>query len=286
MFEVKKLFAKEQVDPDVGFRCRLIDGKKDFFEYHYHDYYELFLTLDDGVVHYVNEKKIDLPKNSLVFIRPQDKHGYKNDNSSFFFYNISFTQEIYKQLKDYLGSIFFDGFENLEYPPVFNLSEKDVEWIKKGFKNLNQITFDDKSLKLLKFKYFILRVFIDYIICGDFQDLICMPHQDVPIWLKEYMSRIRTKECFSLPYKEIVALSGKNVDYLNRSCKKHYNITINSYINNLRLNYVANMLISSNLKIIDLFFDAGFEDVSWATVLFKKKYSVSPSEFRKINERN
>lgn len=284
MEKIRKLFAKEQIDSDTGFCCRLVDGRKEFFDYHYHDYYEIFLTLDDDIIHNVNDTKINLSKNTLVFIRPQDRHYYESDNTNFYFYNISFSKDIYQQLKDYLNTPFFDELENLEYPPMFNLSNEDIEWVKKGFRRLNQINIEDKKTELLEFKYFILRVFFQFIISEGFHDIPCAVHPEVPIWLKKFMQSLRSQGKFSLPFDEIVGLSGKNGDYLNRTCKKCYNITLNQYINNLRLNYVANMLISTNLKIIDIFLEAGYEDVSWATVIFKKKYGLTPNAFRKNNK--
>lgn len=284
MEKIKKLFEKEQTDIDTGFRCRLVDGRKELFDYHYHDYYEIFLTLNDDIIHNVNGKKINLTKNTLVFIRPQDRHIYESCDTDFYFYNISFSKDIYQQLKDYLDTPFFDELENLEYPPMFDLSNKDIEWVKKGFRRLNQIGIEDKKTELLEFKYFIMRVFFKFILSEDFYDIPYTVNLEVPIWLKKFMQSLRSQEKFSLSFDEIVNLSGKNGDYLNRTCKKYYNITLNQYINNLRLNYVANMLISTNFKIIDIFFEAGYEDVSWATVIFKKKYGVTPNTFRKNNK--
>ena len=45
---------------------------------HDHEFYEIFLTLSDNMVHLVADKKFVLPQSSLVFIRPNDVHSNHN----------------------------------------------------------------------------------------------------------------------------------------------------------------------------------------------------------------
>ena len=59
------------------------------------------------------------------------------------------------------------------------------------------------------------------------------------------------------------------------------NLTIPDYINDLRLNYWANCLLNSDAPILDICYECGFENVSWAYTLFKQKYGMSPLKYRK-----
>ena len=63
--------------------------------------------------------------------------------------------------------------------------------------------------------------------------------------------------------------------------KKYYGVTVSEYINDLRLNYISNMLQYSNHNILDIIFESGFNNVSWCCECFKKKYGASMSEYRK-----
>jgi len=79
----------------------------------------------------------------------------------------------------------------------------------------------------------------------------------------------------------MVALSGKSREHLTRSMRKYIGMSPSEFINDLRLNYIANMLINSNHRILDIIFASGFNTVSHATLLFRKKYGMSMSEFRR-----
>lgn len=50
----------------------------------------------------------------------------------------------------------------------------------------------------------------------------------------------------------MVSLSGRSKEHLARMMKKYYGITTSEFINRLRLNYAANMLLNSNMATIDI----------------------------------
>ena len=67
-----------------------IHTQREEVRYHYHEYYEVFLTETDGIIHYVNGKEEVLSGGSLVFIRPQDKHTIYCDKD-FRYINLNFS---------------------------------------------------------------------------------------------------------------------------------------------------------------------------------------------------
>lgn len=66
--------ASTQIDENVGFRYRTVYVFNENSVLHYHDYYEIFLTLENNVKHYINGSKEILPRGTLVFIRKSDAH--------------------------------------------------------------------------------------------------------------------------------------------------------------------------------------------------------------------
>lgn len=65
--------------------------------------------------------------------------------------------------------------------------------------------------------------------------------------------------------------------------KKYYGVTVTEFINDLRLNYAANMLKNSNMSILDICYDCGFDNTSYFHRKFKEKYDVTPLKFRNLN---
>jgi len=81
-------------------------------------------------------------------------------------------------------------------------------------------------------------------------------------------------------------ISGKTREHLTRKLKAYYNITPTEFVNELKLEYCANLLLTSNLPVVDVCYSCGFENLSWFYKIFRKKYGITPSKYRKNHEKN
>ena len=50
----KKLLAQKHTNSETGFLLRHIYGKTERFSEHTHDFYEIFLTINGNITHFVN----------------------------------------------------------------------------------------------------------------------------------------------------------------------------------------------------------------------------------------
>lgn len=73
---------------------------------------------------------------------------------------------------------------------------------------------------------------------------------------------------------------GISKPYLGRIFKDLVGISLSDAINDMRLKAVAEQLVTTNKSIKDLISDVGIVNQSYFTVMFKKKYGLSPSEYR------
>ena len=72
--DVKMLDAKYHVDPDSECLCRYVKSETEYFRPHYHNYYELFLTMRGNARHIINGTQQKLTAGNLLFIRDFDVH--------------------------------------------------------------------------------------------------------------------------------------------------------------------------------------------------------------------
>ena len=156
--------ANTEIDLSTGFRCRSVWGNSENFQMHYHDYYEIFLTLSDDVVHFVNNEEFILKKNTLVFIRKNDTHYYsKSIRHELSFINIAFTEDILCSLFSFLSEGFYsEELLREKFPPSIVLDESDKNWLLNQITKLNSIQIDD--IKTLKYKSRVLlfQIFTKY----------------------------------------------------------------------------------------------------------------------------
>jgi len=63
--------------------------------------------------------------------------------------------------------------------------------------------------------------------------------------------------------------------------KQITNLTFINYLNNLRLNHAENLLINTQVPILDISLQSGFNNISHFNHLFKREFGISPTQMRK-----
>lgn len=69
--------------------------------------------------------------------------------------------------------------------------------------------------------------------------------------------------------------------YLSRFFKKNYGTTFGDYLTNVRVFHAADELLYTNAPITAVAYNTGFTSAAFFNKVFKKRYGVTPSEFRK-----
>ncbi|MCG8334645.1 MAG: helix-turn-helix transcriptional regulator, partial [Proteobacteria bacterium] len=69
--------------------------------------------------------------------------------------------------------------------------------------------------------------------------------------------------------------------YISINFKKHFGLTYHEYINEMRLRNAEALLLSTDLPITDIAYEAGFESFSTFSRLFKAYRGETASSFRK-----
>lgn len=276
--EPKLLTAQRFVDTQNGISYRYVHSDTEYFRPHYHDYYEMFLLLDGKATHIVNGKNISLTRGALVFIRPSDVHDYVvRDGVVFSMLNLTFTSETLEMLFEYLG----DGFPcksllDAKTPPQVMLNDNEFEYILSHMTTIRTIDSADGERLCTSLRVLLFRIFTRFF--ADFEE---NSSPELPEWLAELCDEMSRNGNFTYGIQRMIELSGRSREHLSRSVKKYIGVTLSEFINDMRLRFICNMLKNSNHDIADIIFESGFGNISWASELFKKKYGITMSEYRK-----
>lgn len=266
--------ASLYVNQDSGYTCRYNYSSTERFQLHYHDYYEIFLMISGNAVHLVNGRRQSLEKNSLIFVRPGDTHTYLSEKS-FSFINLTFTRETIELLFQYLSEGFpSDVLLNSPMPPAVLLQEKEKDVLLSKLDRLNTLQWQNRGQQKLRMRILLVDIFTKYF-SGQTEQTF-----SVPIWLENLCNEMNHPKMFSEGIEKMISLSGRSREHVARSMQKYYHMTLSQFINGLRLNYIANMLMNSDVPILDLCYDSGFQNVGWFYRVFKKEYGSSPAAFR------
>ncbi len=281
--DVLKFRAVEGIDPEIEAHFRFISSVKNTAVKHTHDFFEIFLILKGSVVHCVNGKKQLLEENSLVFIREKDVHYYEQtEKSDCQFINLSFYKTIIDALFDYLGEGFSkDILLEPELPPVVVLAKPEKQYIQNRLESLNLIPNSKKSLIKAEVRALLVELFSRYIM--EMQVVYANNHPD---WLNRLCSVMKEKDNFVEGIPALLRISGKTHSYLCKIFKQYLNISPVDFINRLRLSYAENLLLNTDMDILDICLEVGLENMSYFYELFKKHFNTTPHKFRKENNRN
>lgn len=275
--EAKLLTAERFVDKEAGCSYRYVYSDTEYFRPHYHDYFEIFLVLEGEALHKVNGVTSKLAKGDLVLIRPKDCHDYLSINGkAFSFLNITFTPQTVQMLFSYLG----EGFPsqlllNAQYPPEVHLSEYEFTRLERRMRTIRALDPTDVHRKKTE-----LRMLLFDIFTRQFSNMETA-EESIPLWLEEMCAEVKRNGGFTKDMEYFLSLTDRSREHVSRCMKKYMNMTASEYINSLRLNYIANMLKDSNHGISEIIYESGFNNISWASEQFKKKYGVSMSQYRK-----
>lgn len=283
MEKIYELFTEDKkIITDYGIQLRThIKSPSRPTTIHHHNYYELFFLPEAGLIHQINDQRIDLPKGSLVFVRPQDYHeffNYSQRDKNSIIYFISSKPEIVESIFEVLKpQIDTDQLLSAPLSPYTVLSNIERNSLESKMKFVNSINSNSEDEVCLYLKKLLMSIFCDYFRAEKSQT---KPPADIPLWLLNTIESMKQVENFSKGIPQMVQLSEKTIEHLSRSMKKFYNTTPSNFVNDLRLNYVANLMVNSDLSVADACFESGFQNISWMNVKFKEKFGITPTQYR------
>ena len=80
--------------------------------------------------------------------------------------------------------------------------------------------------------------------------------------------------------EDIAANAGFSIDYFNRIFLTHTGFTVTAYMNYVRLKNATILLRTTDKSVLEIALEIGYDSHEGFTKAFKKKYGVTPSEYR------
>ncbi|QUI25272.1 helix-turn-helix domain-containing protein [Vallitalea pronyensis] len=234
---------------------------------HQHNFYELFVVLEGEYVEYINQQKKLLGYGDFHFISPRDRHYFMGKGKG---KNILRNIAIDKSYFDCIIKTHSLSMDPLYASPL-TLKKQAIE------------NFIQKSDTLLGYTPSTLnkKYIFESLLSDIYLDISSLANQCIPPWLKKACDLTRTHHYYIEGLPKFITLCGKSQEHITREMKKHYHMKPSEFINELRLAKAANELMTTQHSIIDIIYDCGFTNPSYFNRLFKIKYGMTPSHYRK-----
>jgi len=259
------LLAKDIIDETIGVHYQITSQSRLATYSHRHDFYEVFLVVDGCMEHVLNGCARRLERHELVLVRLGDEHFYRRIRGSVL--NIAFTQEIFAQIDALLK---MGPCENVR------ISESAAAEALSGIREIatGDLTKEETGLKLRLLLVRLLSLF----------RLRTKP-AGYPPWLEELLCAMNTREGIAEGLKRLYHLSPRTPEHTTRSFRRYLGQSPTEYINGLRLQYAENLLLTTDRTVTAIGLEAGFQDASYFSICFKRKYGASPAEYRRGRQR-
>lgn len=239
---------------------------------HSHVFYEVFYVTKGQAMHEINSSSQVVGEGSLVFIRPDDAHYYKQLNiSGFEFINVNIVPELVEQAFKWVR-IPKEYFDDPALPPTIKLSGAQHLEMRRKFIELSLMPSGPARRRQF---------------CALLPEIIVLIYsqedmdktQVVPDWLSDVLQRLEQPDCFTKGLPELLRMTPYTQEHLTRSFRKYVHISPTAYINQKRLGYAAELLLSKPLTPPQVAQDVGFNNLSHFYHLFKQQYGCTPLQY-------
>ncbi len=124
------------------------------------------------------------------------------------------------------------------------------------------------------------------LIFGDAMPALAPARRNVGTTLKrfeEVITRIPDDELINYPSKKMAEMCGCSLRHFRRMFRNQFKTSIRAKQTDLRLEKARQLLAETDEKIFAVAFDSGYRHLGFFNMMFKKKFGVTPSQWRRLN---
>ena len=253
---------------------------------HWHNEYEIiYIKKGQGRIS-LDLEYYDVSAGDIVLIIPGQLHSIEQkDDKTMEYENIIFGSDILmSKHNDFCYTYFFNSLEKrtIQLPAIFNSSTCDYyEAMARCIDNADEICKTFPYGYQLAIKSCLFQLF--------FEIFSHAPKDNQPSKTKKSLDKVKrivkyveNNYAHAITIEEMANLCEFSQSHFMKFFKNNMDISFIEYLNNYRLTMASRLLISSTSSIIAIAMESGFDNLSYFNRLFKKKFGMTPSNFREI----
>lgn len=233
---------------------------------HTHDFPELFLVEQGAGTHACNGREHALCPGALVLVAPQDVHYFAClDGAPVEFLNLALAPH---WLDAFLATL-SPSPGALARSIHLQLPAAEHEQCARALQQLLADGGADPTL-LPAAMALVLRTLF-----RPDRDGAAQP----PPWLARWRTALFSHRGVGQPLRYWQELAGVSPEHLARCCRRHYNDSPSALIVRARLEWVCEQMRHGDVKIVDLAYDAGFDNLSYFYRCFRRVHACTPLQW-------
>jgi AraC-like DNA-binding protein/mannose-6-phosphate isomerase-like protein (cupin superfamily) len=252
---------------------------------HWHEELEILYILEGSMLLQIDAQAFMVSKGDIILIPPNLVHGATGcSNYHCSFYAIVFHPSfIFSALNDIIQQSYLE--------PFFIKNDKSFYYIDEKSKDQDKILHNVTSIieaynsrgfgfELL-IKSYVLQILYHLLeINFDKKNELSKDDLLTTLRIKKILTFLHDNYQKSFSLRDWASNIDLSKEQFCRIFKKHFNKTPIEYLMHYRISKAADLLIHSDLPIIDIAFETGFESANYFTIVFKNKTQMTPRQFR------
>jgi len=287
---MKPIFEKVSLPQNYNYTVRTFQLPYFDMPWHYHPEYELTLILKGEGKRYIGDCIEDFTEGDLILIGPDLPHYWKCNQE----YYQSDENIISSSIVVHLGNQFTENlfFQMEEMEHIESLFEKSLRGLSFNLKENNNVLIN-KLVQLAQKKgfekHFLLFDILNDLALSEYSELSSPSFNNslnskdsskINIVYSYVMEHFR--EDFKL--KDVADLVNMSDAAFSRYFKQRTKKTFSKFIIELRIGYACKLLMNSELNIIQICFESGFNNLSFFNRQFKEIIKMQPLKYRKQHQ--
>jgi AraC family transcriptional regulator, dual regulator of chb operon len=297
--EVIKIYSTDTSNKEWTINCeKLMKEDENFaihkhkrftkFKEHKHDYLELIYVFSGSINQKINGVEVNINKGEICLLDLNLFHSiepaFENDIAVNIIMKKEFFDGIFMSflsdndiISDFIIKTFYHKKEHKNYL-LFHTNENEM--IQTIMNNILCEYFEGKIGSDTAIHAYILLLFTEllrYYRENMGQSNIKSLNRTIISEVKSYLSR----NYKSVTLKETADYFHFHPDYLSKLIKNSTGVSFTDLLQEIKLKEASLLIENTDLPILDITYEVGYNNLSYFYKIFRKKYSVTPTEFRK-----
>ena len=261
--------------PEIGISAMLSSGDCSFS--HSHNYFEFSYVLGGSATHVLNGKNKPFRLGDCALLRANcDEHSYVNGNENHVRRDIVITKELFKNLCDLFPPLYKQIYSS-SFNETIKLTTEEMLFLEN---KLYLFSSESDFIKKKNIASFVVIYLLNMYYEKNNLDPSYFNKQADPI-ISDIMESFNRTDILQQKISEIISPIGYTHSYVCKYFKAHTGKTLTECFNESKLKHATYYLVSSTYSIAQICHIVGIDSLSYFNRLFKKRFGVSPSEYRK-----
>ncbi|MCK4747790.1 MAG: helix-turn-helix domain-containing protein [Bacteroidales bacterium] len=289
---MKELLEQIKLNPQESFFIGIFQDHIDQSRWHYHQEFELSFITEGSGSRIVGDSVEEFHPGDLIFIGPRIPHVWFSEAPVLNQHSGRTLESVYLLFNQ---AILPEGITSL--PELKNVN-RAIQLSERGIRitgdTLNQVSRIMLQLPYLNSMKRLMLFYEIMDIIGGSQSFTFLASTDyIKTRFESTNNRGKNIHEFlmhnyreEINLEEIAGIVHMAPASACRFFKSSTGLTIFEYLNKIKIDYACKLLLNTDLNIVDISYDCGFNNLSHFNKQFRKFLAKTPSQFRKLRERN